>query len=293
MLYLESLVENVLSTEGQILLGLDFVTDILKLDMKKMENIFSMCIKQYARRRPIEVTKDFVGGAPIQMPSSTLGIKSIRWGILPDYPRFFQDSWEEITWEYDMASKKLKVFPPNTAVKVTYLATPTITNIDRITEVFHSVEDEQVFEDKMSNTYKQGTLSISKGSLTLEEISRNTPSNPDKIILSGTLGSGIIDMKTREFSLELNNTDEGDVIFSYYSKYKYCVELDEGDYIFYKFFALNILRSIASLRSQYTQTELENIDLTTESLQERVLNLEREVVALMKSTISFSGISQI
>jgi len=293
MLYLESLVDNILASEGQILLGLDYITDALGLTMKKMEGIFTTTIRQYARRRPLEVTKDFLTGAPIYMPSNTLGIKSIRWGILPDYPRFFQDKWDEITYEYDMGNKILKVFPPNTAVKVTYLSVPTITKSDEVRESFYPVNNETVYEDIMQSSFRQGTLKITKGTFSMSEIARNSNSNPGKIVLSGTLGTGEIDIATREFFVNLNDTTGGELNFTYYPKYYCCKELDIGDYIFYKFFALNILRSIASLKAQNTQPELHNIDLTSEDLMDRVRFLEKEVNILLKSTISFGGLAQI
>jgi hypothetical protein len=297
MLYLESLVENILASEGQILLGLDYITDALKLDMKKIEGIFTTCIKQYARRRPVEVTKDFMSGPLIQLPSDVLSVKSIRWGILPDYPSYFQPAWDESTYQplYDPVRKAItmKVFPPNTQIKVTYNRVHTITNSSIVQEVFEPVPSETVFEDKMQNTYKQGTLNIIKGTLNMVETARNPSSNPGKILLSGTLGTGIIDIETRDFEITLNDTTGGELYFNYYCKYKYCEELDIGDYIFYKFFALNILRAIASLKAQNTQPELHNIDLTTEDLMERVRQLDMEVRGLLKTTISFGGLAQI
>ena len=293
MLYLESLLENILAGEGQLLLDLDYITDALKLDMKKIEKIFTTCIQQYARRRPLEITRDFTSNGIIQMPPHTLGIKSIRWGILPEYPRYFQDSWDALTYEYDISTKKLKVFPPNTSIKVTYVAVPTITNSDKVSEVFNPVPSETVFEDKMENTFRQGTLTISKGNLSMVEVARNPNSNPGKIILEGTLGTGIIDINTRDFELTLNDTTGGEVTFSYYSKYKYCVELDIGDYIFYKLFSLHILRAVATLKAMNTQDNLHNIDLLADNLDERVRNLDLEVRGLLKSTISFGSIAQI
>jgi hypothetical protein len=293
MIYLESLVDNILDSEGQILLGLDYITEALGLNMKKMEGIFTRCVKQYARRRPIEITQDFTSGPRIQMPDSTLGIKSIRWGILPDYPRYFQPAWDELTYEYDMSTKVLKVFPPNTQIKVTYVATPTITKSDKVYEKFYPVKNETVYEDILQNTYRIGTLEVTKGSLSMVEVARNPQSNPNKIILEGTLGTGIIDMTTREFEINLSNADGGELIFSYYPKYYFCKEIDIGDYIFYKFFALNILRSVASLKAQNTQEALHNVDLTTEDLMERVRLLDLEVRGLLKSTLSFGGIANI
>ena len=291
MLYLEPLVDQVLNTEGQILLGLDYITDTLGLSMKKMEGIFKATILQYGRRRPIEITQDFFSGPDIQMPEGTLGIKSIRWGILPEYPRHFQDAWSETTYEYNMQTKILKVFPPNTQVKVTYVAYPTLTKSKQIRESFHAVQGETVYQDILQSTYRQGTLSINQNNLVMTEISRNTVTGV--VTLGGTLGTGTLNLSTREFEINLSSTFGGEISVTYYPQYYCCVELDIGDYIFYKFFALNILRSLASLKAQYTQDKLHNIDLTTEDLMGRVRDLEREVRELLKKTVSFGGMAQI
>ena len=293
MLALETLVDFTLCSEGQILLGLDYITVALGLDMKKMERIFTTCIKQYARRRPVEITRDFFTGPVIKMPDNTLSIKSIRWGILPTYPRYFQPAWDELTYEWDAANKLLKVFPPNTQIKVTYTAVPTITKSEQIREVFDTVLGETVYEDVLQATHRQGTLTVTKGLLTMVEVERDPLSNPGKILLQGSLGTGTIDMETREFEITLLDNASGELIFTYHSKYYYCEEMDIGDYIFYKFFALNILRSIASLRSQVTQENLHEISLTNEDLMGRVQELNIEVNKLLKSTISFGGLANI
>jgi hypothetical protein len=285
-------------------MGMDFIQNVLGLNYKRMESIFTKCALEYGRRRPRERAELMGNGSPIiKMPSNTLAVKGIRYYVLPTYPRFIQDSFDPISFEFDTITKILKVFPPSTTMKVTYLTGLNITNAVQISYSQTAYEGESIVEDILKSHFKQGTLKITKNNLEMIEVSREDIASTDidenpivytQVNLSGTLGTGTINLNTREFILNLVDTSEGELVFTYYPKYKVITDLDNiGDFIFYTLFEYNLLKSIAVLRAQVTQPDLHNIDLTIDDLKARVNELRVEVDKLLKSSIKFSSMTDI
>lgn len=302
MILLENIVETIINEEGMFLLGMDYITNTLGLTWKRMETIFVKSAAEYSRRRPVEVTQIMTSAPIIRMPATTLAVKAVRYGVLPEYPRYFQDSFDEISFEYDHTSKLLRVFPPNTQIKVTYDTALTTANNIIVRDMFYTVDGQSEIEGTLQGTYLKGTLKVHSMYGDMAEISRtvsegvdfdNNPIEITTINLSGTLGTGTINADTREFSLNLNSTSISEITFEYYPKYKCVYELssDLGDFVFFKLFAYNLLKSIATLRAQATQPDIHNIDLTNDGLPERVAALGTEVRKLMKSSISFGGLA--
>ena len=60
-----------------------------------------------------------------------------------------------------------------------------------------------------------------------------------------------------------------------------------------KFFKAYILEAVAALRSQSTQLELHNIDLTSDDLYGRARLLKAEIDKKLRDTIDFSAMAPI
>ena len=130
MINCEELVDMFIYEEGQQLLGLDFLIQTLGFTMKQFEKIFVKTVREYEKRRPLKSTEIFTGNSMgiIQMPSTTMSVRATRYGVLPEYPRYFMDEFGEKNYEFIPQTKILKVFPPITPMKVTYTHGYTITN---------------------------------------------------------------------------------------------------------------------------------------------------------------------
>lgn len=303
MIYFEDLTENILISEGQLFLGMDYITNTLGLELKMLERIFVKCAMEYSKRRPVQKTEDLVGASVIRMPQNTLAVKAVRYGVLPDFPRFFQESFDQISYEFFPDTKILKIFPPGVIMKVTYLTSLTVTNNIQVTETVNTFNGQEEVDEVLKASYVQGTLSINSISGEMHEISRadvdRTDSDGNVVTdtvasLSGTLGTGTVNLSTREYSLTLLDDSEKILTLTYYPKYKCIVELDDiGDFIFYKLYAYNILKAVVSARAMSTQKSLHNIDLTDDDLPERVRELGIEVRDLLRASISFGAMLDI
>lgn len=307
MLYLEETVDAILAEEGQTLMGLEYMTDVLGLTMKKMELLFKKSILEYAKRRPIKETKIFnaalnsATAGTLVMPEGTIMVNAVRYGVLPNIPRFYLPRFGAMSYEYEKHNRILRVWPPIAPLKVTYTRHYTFTNNTLISENYYMEDGDDTLYESISNTFKNGTLTITKNNLTMEEIAREEKTEEINgitktytlVTLSGDLGSGFINLGTREMELTVEDTAAGYVYISYKPLYKVITELDLGDFVFTKLFSLKILEALASLRAQSTQEALHNIDLTTDELYSRVRLLKREVEKLLKSTTSISSMLDI
>jgi len=303
MLYLEETVDAILSEEGQTLMGLDFLTDTLGLTMKKMELLFKKSVLEYSKRRPIKETKEFnainvsTEYALLTMPENTLSVRAVRYGVLPSIPRFYLPTFGEISYEFEKHNLSLKVWPPIAPLKITYTRGYAFTKEIELQEKYYCYEGDDVIYDVLPCTYRENSLTIVKNNVEMKELSRDVNTFEENgvtreetvVTLSGNLGTGTINLNTREFELDLTDTTAGYIYFIFKPQYKVIKELDLGDFVFTKLFALKILEALASLRAQATQTELHNVDLTTDELYSRVRILKREVDKLLKSTQSISS----
>ena len=95
MLNVEQAVDYFIIEEGQVLLGLDFLLNTLGFTMKQFEKVFEKTVKEYGRRRPLKSTEIMYGNSAgmIQMPESTMSVRATRYGVLPEYPRYFMDEF--------------------------------------------------------------------------------------------------------------------------------------------------------------------------------------------------------
>ena len=318
MLYMEELLDAVIAEEGQTLMGLDFVIETLDLPMNKIDLLFKKALSEYSERRPMKKTQvfdsfDYIddGGngeaGYIRMPEGTTSCRVARYGVLPNQmPRFWMPKFTEQSVEYDIVTNTCKVWPPVTPLRLTYaqkyVATTNV-NIEKILDIPYETDE---YEFTLPTYFGGKTLGIYKnivkvneetGELEPEILSMkatgyiNESQNGEEAILKGTLGRGTVNLKTKEVKLQLTDDSTAPLVVNYYPKYSVVKELDLGNYLFTKIFAVKVLTALASLRAQATQERLHNINLTTDDLKTRVAELKREIRELGRSGYSFADLS--
>ena len=307
MLNVEELVDTFIIEEGQVLLGLDFLLQVLGFSMKQFEKVFVKTIKEYQKRRPLKVTECLSGDSygVISMPSDTMSVLATRYGVLPEFPRYFQDDFGFQSFEFSPQTKKLKVYPPISPIKVTYTRGYTLTNSVDMCGEFSIFSGDTDYSDELPTTFRKGTILFELNDYTLFETSRsNIESQVDGVVtqqevvnLTGTLGEGTFNTITKEFDITFNEniiiTENTLLKYSYKPMYKSIVELDIGDYIFTKFFCSKLLEAVASSRAIATQANVHSIDLTEDQLYVRARILKKEVSNLLAQTWDFASVADI
>ncbi len=288
---LEDLTESILIEQGVTpLLGMDLTTS-LGMTWKNMERIFVKSAKEFSRWKPRESEIVVSAGSQAILPEDFVSIKAVRYNLLYDLPRFMFTKFDEANIQWDPSTRILKVFPPIDEVRVSYVRELQITNNFQVTDKNTTVEGEDVVEDILSGMYRSGTLTVTKNSKTMSVLNVNSDNTVAN--LEGDLGTGTIDLVTREYVLNLLDTSAGQIRITYYPKYKGIVDLDmtTGDKIFPRLYASHLLTSIAAVRAQATQEVLHNIDITTDELSARAQVLKMEVTQMLKSSFPFSAVA--
>lgn len=323
MLYMEELLDTIIAEEGQTLMGLDFLIETLDLPMNKIDLLFKKALSEYSERRPMKKTQVFdsfdyiddTGNGEagfIRMPEGTTSCRVARYGVLPNQmPRYYMPKFGEQNIEYDIVTNTCKVWPPVTPMRLTYtqkyVATTNV-NIERVIDIPYQTDE----YDFVLPTYFGGkSLNIQKNVVRTNENTGETEAialtmKPtgyinerqtaggdivEEAMLKGTLGKGTVNLKTKEVNLELVDDSIAPLVINYYPKYSVVKELDIGNYLFTKIFAVKVLTALASLRAQATQERLHNIDLTTDDLRTRVAELKKEIRELGRSGYSFADLS--
>lgn len=314
MIYLEELLEAIISEEGQTLMGLEFLTETLSLPMKNLELIFRKAVSEYSERRPMKVTEVFnsIGSdGVIILPEGTTSCRIARYGFLPNQiPRFFINKFDEQNIEFDPYTRQCKVWPPVVPLRLTYTKRYTVTKTNLISGSYIIPYETDEYNTTLQTMFAGKTLVLSKDTITKDPSTGKdvvttltmvpTGSTEDEDIfgnktyyiqLEGTLGTGTLNVGSRDLDLQLLNTEPGAILYSYYPKYYTAPEIDFGDRLFTKLFACKFLTSLASLRAQATQERLHNIDLTSDDLYGRAQELKRELREELKNTISFGDMA--
>ena len=320
---MEELLDAVIAEEGQTLMGLEFLIDTLDLPMNKIDLLFKKALSEYSERRPMKKTEVFnsfdyieddgTGEAGyIKMPEGTTSCRVARYGVLPNQmPRFWMPKFTEQSVEYDIVTNTCKVWPPVTPMRLTftqkYVATTNI-NIEKILDVPYETDE---YEFTLPTYFGGKTLSIQKSvafinpetGVVESQVLSMSPTGyinetqgmdgnvKEEAILKGTLGRGTVNLKTREVKLELTNDSTAPLVINYYPKYSVVKELDIGNYLFTKMFAVKVLTALASLRAQATQPQLHQINLTTDDLTNRVAELRKEIKDISRSAYSFGDLA--
>ena len=323
MLYLEELVDVVLSEEGQTLMGLDFLIETLDLPMKKIDRIFRKALSEYSERRPMKKTTivnsftlDQDGNSGyIQMPEGTTSCRVARYGVLPNQmPRYYMPHFSEQMVEFDPTTLTCRVWPPVTPLRLTYTQKYK-PRTDILLSGVVSMPFKSDFIDMTLDTMFAGdTLEFTKivrkvdeetgeeyfETLTLKPVEDEETKDimckhaHEDVLLGGTLGEGKMNILSREIEIDLSEDamlDNSPITYSYYPKYSVVEELDIGHYVLTKMFAARLLEALAALRSQATQEALHKIVLTSDELYTRVQELKKEVREICRATISFGSMS--
>ena len=323
MLYLEELVDVVLSEEGQTLMGLDFLIETLDLPMKKIDRIFRKALSEYSERRPMkkttivnQFTLDPDGNSGyIQMPEGTTSCRVARYGVLPNQmPRYYMPKFGEQMVEFDPTTLTCRVWPPVTPLRLTYtqkytprtdiLLTGTV-KLPYATEFIDMTLDtmfagKSLRFEKIIRKVDEETGEEYFETLTLEPVEDEEtkdikcPCAHEDVLLGGTLGEGKINILTREIEIELSEeamSDTSPIVYSYYPKYSVVEELDIGHYVLTKMFAARLLEALAALRAQASQEKLMLVNINVDDLYTRVQELKKEVREICRASISFGGMS--
>lgn len=304
MLSVEEIVNISLIEEGQFLMGIDFLTDVLGLDWDKLFLLFKTCVQQYARRKPVVEDKSVTGSGNglFIMPEGTLMVRAVRYDILPTYPKTAFEDFGQLNYEYDIHTRQLRVIPPMTSLRVNYSREYTFSDSApyKFSEYMASYEKE--FVTTLQVTPKKETLVISKDGLTMKEVGiekrmvdqGNDIQVPVKLIkLSGDLGKGYYNPETKELEVNFKRGIASDLVVSCTPKYPYVNELSAGEYVFKDFFKANFLEAVASLRNQINQEDLHDIDFSNDDLYSRVRLLKLKVESQLGKTIDWGAIAPI
>lgn len=305
MLTVENALDITLIEEGQYLLGLDFITNVLGLDWDKIAKVFYKTVREYAKRKPIKETRVIRGGGngTFIMPEGTLTVRAIRYDILDDYPRTMFPDFGQLNYEYDAHTRKLRTFPPMSSLRVTYNREYELSDSAPITLTEYMADYDRSYYTTLIAKPKKGSIVITKDGKSMKDVgieNKLIKEGPTEdhykatvIKLKGDLGKGYYRPDTRELDITFSSGTAGDLQVDYTPYYKYVKELSEGDYIFMKFFKSRILEAIAALRSQATQKDLQNIDLNSDDLHARAMILKAEVERNLREAVDWGSTAPI
>jgi hypothetical protein len=305
MLTVEELFDLVITEEGQFLLGESFITETLGFTWDRIANVFYNSLKEYARRKPVfetEVKKSQNEDGVFIMPANTLSVRAIRYDILDSYPRTLFPEFGQVSYEYDHHSQKLRTLPPMTTLRITYSREYNLDNSATIDTTEYMADYETGMLITLKVKPKKGTLIVTKNGKSMKEcgienkildLENGQHKKITLIHLEGDLGEGYYNPNTRELEVSLPEGEYGDLVASCTPYYKYCTELDAGDYTYKKFFKAYILEALASLRAQATQADLHHIDLSSDELYARARLLKQEVYKNLRETVDFGALASL
>lgn len=321
MLYMEELLEAVIAEEGQTLMGLDFLIETLDMSMSKIDLLFKKALSEYSERRPMKKTTvinnfDYMDGdgnnGYIKMPEGTTSCRVARYGVLPNQmPRYYMPKFGEQNVEFDITTGTCRVWPPVTPLRLTYTQRFKVTTnilIEKLIDIPYETDEFDLvlptyFAGKSLNIQKNVTFkNPDTGELEAKILSMKPTGYTNERVLSdgdviqeavlkGTLGTGTVNLKTREIKLQFSDETVSPLLINYYPKYSVVKELDIGNYLFTKIFACKIITALASLRAQVSQEKLHNIDLDQQDLVNRASELKKEIRELGRSAYSFGDLA--
>lgn len=275
MLLLEECVSHVIATEGQLLIPLQS----LRLDYDQLERIFVMTAKQLQNKRPIRANIQLdVGVDGVKIPDA-LGVLALKYRLYNNFDRVSPPISRQY-WSFDKNTRILRNIFASTLI-VSYLREFKLGHFLIQDTPTYIVPGESIIDFYLKGSYKHNTLKISKGSSEMVEVSRTgTTAN-----LSGTLGTGTVNLTTLKVNLNLTDTSEGDLNVQFWNKHKACPDLDLSNRPFMLMFTVNFLKSFGALKYQATLNENAGLpfSLQADSLLERARALEDQLTPLLNS----------
>lgn len=243
MISLEQTTNNIIFTKGLFAVPLEafqFNWDILN-------RIFVSTFYKYERFCPLTKTIQTNGGSPLKMPDDCIYPRAIGFGnasmIMPQTATV-----ESNNWTYDRATKILSVFTntnSTSSFKVQYLARHPKVKEHTTIDDYEVFEDECHIEIQLTAVPDISTMSISKGSNTLEVKSR------DRFFIhfEGSLGEADLDLSSLKLTIKQTDISAGYILVDYDNKYESFNCITEDLDFFETWYAANLLSSLGNIKA--------------------------------------------
>jgi hypothetical protein len=266
MLYFSTALDKVKLEYGQLLIPFES----LKLDEDKLEKIFINTVKKLQNKRPIRTTKYINVDSNGTKLADALSVLALKYKVYENFDRIAPPISRN-QWWFDPATKIL-VTAFSSPFIVVYLKEYTLGHFLIQEKPTSTVDGEDEIYFFIKEIPKKGTIKITKGTSIAEETSRDA----NVIHVSGTLGTGTIDIKNLKGVMTLTDTTAGDISLEYTNKRKAVKEIEEQDSLFHLMFTLDVMRSYGSLKYQATMSQETGLpfSLQSDTLLERVRQLE-------------------
>ena len=281
MLTFEYAKERFMLENGQLLIPFPS----LKLDDDRLEKIFKNVIKKLNNKRPIrDILDSYVDANGIYMENA-LGVLALKYKIYSNFDRQSAPMSRSYFW-----------FNPTTRVLTTlfgcefiivYLREHQLGYYPQKETAMTTVEGETDTYFYLNGAFKDGTLVLTKkhygtGITTTATV---TGVNENTATLSGTLGTGTVDLTTLKVDLTLTDTTAGNVIATYTNKRVACNDLDQQDSLFQLMFDIDVLKSFGSLKAQANLSESTGLpfSLLADTMLERARQLETELKTTLEN----------
>lgn len=281
MLLFEQAVERVKIETGQLLIPFES----LKLTDDHLEKMFVNTVRKLQNKRPIRaVMSANVDPVGIKIPDA-LGVLACKYKLYDNFDRV-SPPISRSYWFFDPTTKILRSLFACPFI-ITYLKEFSVGHFKQTELATTTVDNESEVDFFIKGSYKTGTLELSKThygtniKTTMTEVSRTSTTAS----LSGTLGTGTVDLKTLKIHVDLTDRTGGDITAIYYNKRKAILDLDEYNLPFYMWFTVDVLRSIGSLKAQATMSENTGLpfSLQADTLLERARVLEDQLQEQLKN----------
>ena len=282
VLLFDHAMENVKIETGQLLIP--FAS--LKLDDDKLEKLFIRVAKKLQNKRPIRDNINLVVTSDGIHIKDALSVYALRYKIYDNWDRI-SPSIKRNLWSFDRNTRVLRSLF-NSPFVVSYGREYRMGHVPITDESQYTMDDEDEIDFYIKASYKKGSFKLTKSHhnnsippTEMAEISRTG----NTATLSGTMGTGTLDLTTHKAYLYLTDLHEGDIVPTYVNKRIACLDLEEHDLAFITWFTADVLNSIGSLKYQATMSAETGIpfSLQSDTLLERARQLEDNLTEYLKS----------
>lgn len=285
MITFEYAKERFMLENGQLLIPFPS----LKLDDDRLEKIFTNVVRKLNNKRPVRAILDtYVDPAGIFIKDA-LGVLAIKYKIYSNFDRQ-SAPMQRSYWHFDPSTKILNMLF-GCQVIVVYLKEHEMGYFPQKETSMTTVDGETETYFYLKGAYKTGTLKLTKThygtGITTEMVETSRTGNI--ATLSGTLGTGTVDLTTFKVDLQLTDTVAGDIVSSYTNKRIAVKDLQEGDSLFQLMFDIEVMKSFGSLKAQANMNESTGMpfSLIADTMLERARQLETELKDTLNSKSSW------